>query len=252
MTRILLAAATGAWLCVGLCASAGNAQGDAAWGTLKGRIIWGGKVVPPPRPLLQGGIPDEKLVINPKNRGIKWVFVWLSPDPGAANAALPIHPSLKQVKAKTITLRTHQGRFVPRSLAIRQGQDLVVLNDAPVNHNIQWISVGANAPGGNVTLPPGKSHTIKGLVAEKLPLTIRDNIYPWMGGRVAVFDHPYYAVTDEDGKFEIKLAPTGKFRLMVYQEVIGWRGGAKGRNGEEVTIKAGGVTDLGELKMGGQ
>ena len=35
------------------------------------------------------------------------------------------------------------------------------------------------------------------------------NIHGWMKAYVRVFDHPYYAVTDEDGKFEIKLARVG-------------------------------------------
>jgi hypothetical protein len=73
-----------------------------------------------------------------------------------------------------------------------------------------------------------------------------------MEGRVAVFDHPYFAITDEHGKFEIKDAPAGKFRIVAYQEKIGWRGGAKGKKGQEITIKAGGVTDLGDLQMGGK
>jgi hypothetical protein len=32
--------------------------------------------------------------------------------------------------------------------------------------------------------------------------------------------------------------------------MLGWRTGAKGRQGEPVQIKAGAVTDLGELKIG--
>jgi hypothetical protein len=56
-----------------------------------------------------------------------------------------------------------------------------------------------------------------------------------MTGYVRVFDHPYYAVTDDDGNFEIKNAPAGKYRIVYWHE-NGVRGGAQGRAGEEVEI----------------
>jgi hypothetical protein len=40
-----------------------------------------------------------------------------------------------------------------------------------------------------------------------------------MTGYVRIFEHPYYAVTDENGNFEIKNAPVGKFRI-VYEITI--------------------------------
>jgi hypothetical protein len=58
-----------------------------------------------------------------------------------------------------------------------------------------------------------------------------------MSGYVRIFDHPYYAVTDEDGKFEIKNAPAGKLRIVYWHEAKGLLGGAKGRAGEAVVIK---------------
>jgi hypothetical protein len=57
-----------------------------------------------------------------------------------------------------------------------------------------------------------------------------------MAGYVRIFDHPYYAITDENGNFEIKNAPAGKFRIVFWHE-NGVRGGAKGRFGEPIEIK---------------
>jgi hypothetical protein len=70
-----------------------------------------------------------------------------------------------------------------------------------------------------------------------------------MSGWVRVFDNPYFAVTDADGNFEIKDAPAGTYRLMIWQESIGYRGGAAGRDGTPVTIKAGAVTDVGPFDV---
>ncbi len=47
---------------------------------------------------------------------------------------------------------------------------------------------------------------------------------------------PNYAVTDEDGNFEIKNAPVGKFRIVYWHE-NGLRGGKDGRYGEQIEIK---------------
>ena len=63
-----------------------------------------------------------------------------------------------------------------------------------------------------------------------------------MTGYVRVFDHPYFAVTDENGNFEIKNAPAGKFRIVYWHE-NGIRGGAKGRAGDVIEIK-GPTTEL--------
>ena len=70
------------------------------------------------------------------------------------------------------------------------------------------------------------------LVAEGPPIQYKCTIHGWMTGYVRIFDHPYYAVTDADGKFEIKNAPAGKYRIVYWHE-NGFKGGAQGRFGEE-------------------
>jgi hypothetical protein len=74
---------------------------------------------------------------------------------------------------------------------------------------------------------------------------IECNIHPWMSARVGVFNHPYFAVTDEDGNFDLPLAPAGKFRLVVWNNA--YLGGAEGRFGQPVTIEAGRTIDFGTL-----
>ncbi|MBM3981407.1 MAG: carboxypeptidase-like regulatory domain-containing protein [Planctomycetes bacterium] len=76
------------------------------------------------------------------------------------------------------------------------------------------------------------------LKADRAPIQYKCTIHPWMSGYVRVFEHPYYAVTDADGNFEIKNAPAGKFRI-VFRHENGVRGGAPGRFGEPVEIVAG-------------
>jgi hypothetical protein len=122
----------------------------------------------------------------------------------------------------------------------------VVKNTATIQHNIRWIGDGDNNQGGNVTIKPGGMAEIKDLKPQRLPLLLECNIHGWMKGRLAVFNHPYYAITDDDGNFEIKNAPVGNWNIMFYHEEFGYR---VGKMGEPITIK-GGINDMGNLPMG--
>jgi hypothetical protein len=50
-----------------------------------------------------------------------------------------------------------------------------------------------------------------------------------------ILDHPYFAVTDEKGNFEIKNAPSGPQKVVVWQEAAGFVTASAA--GEEVNIK---------------
>jgi hypothetical protein len=90
---------------------------------------------------------------------------------------------------------------------------------------------------------------IEKLKAQRLPVILTCTMHGWMEGWLRVFDHPYYAITDADGRFEIPLAPAGRWRLTVWHEANGWRGGAAGKDGEPVVVRRAPVTDLGDLPL---
>ena len=60
------------------------------------------------------------------------------------------------------------------------------------------------------------------LVAERRPILVACDIHPWMKAYIMVFDHPFFAVTAEDGSFEIKGVPAGEQNLVVWQEKVGY------------------------------
>jgi len=233
------------------------------WGNVKGKIVWGGKDIPKQLPITTvAGSPDkmacmmggntvvsEEYVVNPKNKGLKWAFVWLVNNDINNKPPLPIHPDLKALKVKKVVIDQPLCAFIPHALALREGQDLLAKNSANIAHNLKWTGHPATNPGGNVLIPAAGVLDIKGLVADaRYPVQVECNIHPWMRGWIRVFDHPYYAVTDDDGAFEIKDAPAGPCRLIVWQGSGGWLGGAKGKNGQPINVKAGGTVDLGSLE----
>lgn len=249
-------------LAIALSQPAAVGQQPAGWGTVKGQIVWGGGDIPKPQAiaavagnpnaaacLKNGPLYDETWVINNKNKGVRYTFVWLVPEPfdRTGKAILPIHPKLQAVPKDKVTFDQPCCQFIPHAAAIREGQVVVAKNSAAIAHNVKWGG-GLENPGGNVILPPNGSKEIDDLKAQRFPVLMECNIHGWMKARVGVFKHPYFAVTDADGNFEIKLVPEGDCRIMILHD-SGWRGGAEGRTGQKITVEKDKTLDLGQLDL---
>ncbi len=242
----------------GLLASSASAQG---WGTVKGQVVFAGKA--PEREkanvdkdtahcLSKGDIYKDELVVNPKNNGVRWVLVWLADPKDARNAKFvpPIHPSLKD-PPKTVEIDQPCCVFEPRVIGLQVGQKLVVKNSAPIPHNFKIDSIGGG-PVQNPLIPAKGQAVVDGFLPKALPTMYTCSIHGWMKGWIGSFPHPYFAVTNENGEFEIKNAPAGTFRLMLWQEAVGWvvRDPKNPINrGKIITIKNGETTDLGKITL---
>ena len=55
-----------------------------------------------------------------------------------------------------------------------------------------------------------------------MPARISCSIHSWELAWLVVKDHPYMAVTDADGRFEINYVPAGKRKFMFWQEEAGY------------------------------
>jgi len=210
---------------------------DKKWATIKGRIVWGGNQV-----LIKA---QPGLLVNPNSGGIKDVFVYLLAENGVE---IPVHPDI-QKPAPDCTIALLKNEFVPRLTVLREGQDLVFDNKEKAAPVIRLRGTSVANQRGNFQVQGEGRETIKGLKQQKLPLVLESNPPDRMVGRLLVVSHPYYALTNADGNFEINLAPIGRHKLMIYHETIVYRLGQKGKNGEDVELVAGGA-NLGELKMG--
>src|SRR5262249_39745833 len=107
------------------------------------------------------------------------------------------------------------------------GQKFVVTNKAPINHNTAWKG-GAENPGDNKLIPSNGQLDIE-LKPDPDPVMFHCDIHKWMDAVARVYDHPYAAVTDKDGNYEIKNVPTGaELNIVVWHEVAGY--GNKGKD----------------------
>jgi plastocyanin len=237
------------------------AQVASAQGTLKGRLVFDGKAPTPAAINVDKdvafcgafGLKSEKLVVNPKNGGVKNVVVYLYVS--ARGKKPPVSAAAKKRPAE-VRIDNQKCRFEPRIVAITVDQALTIGNKDSIAHNSKIDVISAANISINPIIPAGKDYKHKFNVEERLPIPISCSIHPWMNGYILIKDNPYFAVTDEDGNFEIKDLPTGEWTFRFWQENVGyvqkvkfegkattWKRGEK-----KVKIAKGKTVDLKEVK----
>ena len=111
-------------------------------------------------------------------------------------------------------------RYHPHVFGMRVGQPLEILNSDPTLHNIHALPK-ANAEFNNGQPIQGMkmTHTFD---KPEVMVPFKCDVHGWMNAYVGVLDHPYFAVTDKDGKFELKDVPAGTYTIEAWHE----KGGA--------------------------
>jgi hypothetical protein len=155
-------------------------------------------------------LPDETYVVGPDG-GLKHVVIFVE---GATAVETPL---------PTERLLENDGcLFAPRVLAMRLGEKLLLRNRDPKLHIVhsyldQRTVFNASLPFRNTKLDITSKIRAAGL------LKITCDTHAWMRGYVRVFDHPFFAVTDERGEFSIPDVPSGKYFVKAWHEAAGIR-----------------------------
>src|SRR5262249_9474862 len=93
---------------------------------------------------------------------------------------------------------------------------------AAFSHNSKYSGDEAVGNKGDTGIIASKSKAIVKLSPSAEPVRFACNLHSWMNATVWVFDHPYAAVTDEDGRFILKHVPTGvELGFYAWHEDIG-------------------------------
>lgn len=234
-----------------------HSSAQESWGGLQGRFLWVGDI-PAPEPLVierdaevcgGRGLTDESLLVNAKTRGVRNVVIWLE-----SRSTVPIHPEQSELTSP-VKLDNRGCRFEPRVAVLRTGGVLQLVNSDPVAHNAA-VYLKRSTPFNDV-IPQGMPLERVMRKAEQQPARVDCSIHPWMKAWLLVLDHPYAAVSNEEGRFEIPRLPAGEWTFRLWQERGGYlkvllRGDSTeqlDRGQLKLTIPAGGQLDLGELGL---
>lgn len=153
-------------------------------------------------------VPHQEEVIG-ANGEVKNVFVWVKEGvKGRPFAAPAEHAKIDQKGCM----------YEPRVQGMIAGQTLDIVNSDETMHNVRGF--GKKNPPFNLGQPvPGtREKTFKKV--EKA-IKIKCDVHPWMFAYIHVVDHPYFAVTGDDGTFEIKDLPAGEYTIAAWHEKYG-------------------------------
>lgn len=108
--------------------------------------------------------------------------------------------------------------YIPRVAGMMVGQELAFTNSDGLLHNIN--ATPANQPGFNISQPTTMT-TSRQLRQSEVMVPIQCDVHGWMHAYVGVVDHPYFAVSAEDGSFTIANLPAGTYTLEAWHEEYG-------------------------------
>jgi hypothetical protein len=93
------------------------------------------------------------------------------------------------------------------------------MNSDPVTHNIHPMAQVNRE--WNHSQGPSETPLSRKFLKAEIMIQVKCNIHSWMHAFIGVLDHPYFAVSKDDGHFEIKNLPPGTYTIAVWQEILG-------------------------------
>ncbi len=158
-------------------------------------------------------VPRREWLILDENNGIKNVLVFVKESSnksleGEFNA--PENPAVIDQNGCV---------YVPHVLGVMVGQKLDILNSDGTLHNIHALpKVNKEF---NKAMPRSKKRMTVQFDKSEAPFKVKCDVHPWMGAFIGVFEHPYFAVTDDDGSYVISGLEPGDYVIEAWHERLG-------------------------------
>ena len=137
--------------------------------------------------------------------------------------------------SEVVTLNQEGCRYIPHVMGIQVGQTLNIVNSDPTLHNIHAT------PASNQEFNMGQP--IQGMQFERtfdtpeIMVPMRCDVHSWMNSYIGVLEHPFFAVTGEDGMFDISTLPPGDYVIEAWHEALGTQT-------QNVTVTTGGTAEV--------
>jgi plastocyanin len=204
-------------------------------GSVKGTVIFEGEA--PDRPALQRHsdpycaktekLSDDVIVtkgklkdvlVRVKNGSAALAIAHAGASTGAAAASAAAAPAVPP----PVRIDQKDCMYTPRVVGLVAGQKLVVRNSDGTFHNVRGAIAGKqtwNKP----SMARDPDLTLDGSARAGDVIEIGCDVHPWMHAYAVVQDHAAFAVTGEDGAFELRDLPPGSYTLEAWHPTLGMR-----------------------------
>ena len=194
-----------------------NPVDPATAGAVTGTITFAG-TAPAPQPIVMDSDPycekqpanKTETVLVGDGAALQNVFVYIKDGLGARAFPVP---------AAAVVLDQKGCRYTPHVLGIQVGQTLEILSSDNTLHNVHAMPK-QNREFNMAHQLAGLKHTHVFSTREVM-VPFKCDVHKWMNAYVGVLDHPFYAVTAANGRFEIKGLPPGTYTLEAWHESLG-------------------------------
>jgi hypothetical protein len=159
------------------------------------------------------GLKDPSFLVSAQG-GLKNVVVWISDK----KLPIPPEPVVRRLPAPA-TLEFKNGLFQPRVLALESWRTIRLVNADPFAVNFRWSPLPRDS---FHQLLAQDDHVDVKVLPQRLPSKVQSENFPWADAWLFPVEHPYFAVTDADGKFRIDRIPVGEWEFSIWHERFGY------------------------------
>jgi plastocyanin len=153
---------------------------------------------------------QETYMVGSDGKSLANVFVYVKDGLGNYVYDTPTEPARIDQK---------ECRYHPHVFGMRVGQPLEILNSDPTLHNIHALPKNNSEFNNGQPIQGMKmTHTFD---KPEVMVPFKCDVHGWMNAYVGVLPHPYYAVTKDDGKFELANVPPGTYTIEAWHEKLG-------------------------------
>ena len=151
---------------------------------------------------------EEGLVVNP-NKTVKWALVYVK------------EGVMGQYETPTQPVEIDQTGclFSPHAVAAMVGQTVNFKNNDELLHNVRTNSKINKTF--NIAQPIKNMTTAKKFDQPEIGIQLRCDVHFWMSSYLHILNHPFFAVTGDDGSFTIKDLPAGTYTIELWHEKLG-------------------------------
>ncbi len=155
------------------------------------------------------GMKSEEVIVN-ANGALKNVFVYVKEGLEGKTFDAPKNPVVLDQKGCW---------YSPHVFGIQVNQPLEIHNSDATLHNVHGLPT-ANKEF-NLGMPIQGMKLNKSFDKPEVMAKFKCDVHPWMSAYMGVVAHPFFSVSNEEGKFEIKDLPPGDYVLEAWHEKYG-------------------------------